>query len=100
MYLKIMSCNFLFSTSTSIVTPHPPPHSFTTRRSSDLNPPLLPQSEGSTFATEISLLDHITQICSHLGRERYRGRGRDRKSTRLNSSHVAISYSVFFLDNK
>src|SRR5215510_2664098 len=27
-------------------------------------------------------------------------RGRDRKSTRLNSSHVAISYAVFCLKNK
>src|SRR6266508_5612336 len=26
--------------------------------------------------------------------------GRDRKSTRLNSSHVAISYAVFFLKKK
>src|SRR5439155_26395272 len=29
-----------------------------------------------------------------------RGRGRDRKSTRLNSSHVAISYAVFCLKKK
>src|SRR5690625_6206365 len=29
-----------------------------------------------------------------------RARGRDRKSTRLNSSHVAISYAVFFLKDK
>src|SRR5690625_5505897 len=28
------------------------------------------------------------------------GRGRDRKSTRLNSSHVAISYAVFGLKTK
>src|SRR5690625_6383365 len=28
------------------------------------------------------------------------GRGRDRKSTRLNSSHVAISYAVFCLKKK
>src|SRR5690625_5925171 len=32
---------------------------------------------------------------------RYRGRpARDRKSTRLNSSHVAISYAVFCLKKK
>src|SRR5579884_4374495 len=29
-----------------------------------------------------------------------RGRGRNRKSTRLNSSHVAISYAVFCLKKK
>src|SRR5207253_9411814 len=29
-----------------------------------------------------------------------RSRGRDRKSTRLNSSHVAISYAVFCLKKK
>src|SRR5690625_6827414 len=28
------------------------------------------------------------------------GRGKDRKSTRLNSSHVAISYAVFCLKKK
>src|SRR5437868_11782903 len=32
----------------------------------------------------------------HLGR----GGGRDRKSTRLNSSHVSISYAVFCLKKK
>src|SRR5690625_6483335 len=31
---------------------------------------------------------------------RLRDRGRDRKSTRLNSSHVAISYAVFCLKKK
>src|SRR5437870_8421640 len=37
------------------------------------------------------------------GRSRHPGRGRpaqDRKSTRLNSSHVAISYAVFCLKKK
>src|SRR3989442_11494132 len=31
---------------------------------------------------------------------RLRGRGRDRKSTRLNSSHVRISHAVFCLKKK
>src|SRR5439155_19051586 len=31
---------------------------------------------------------------------RWRGRSADRKSTRLNSSHVAISYAVFCLKKK
>src|SRR5439155_23604775 len=34
------------------------------------------------------------------GRTLARGRQRDRKSTRLNSSHVAISYAVFCLKKK
>src|SRR3989442_6172131 len=33
-------------------------------------------------------------------RLRLRGRGADRKSTRLNSSHVRISYAVFCLKKK
>src|SRR5215208_7244146 len=39
--------------------------------------------------------------CAGLGvRRRARARWRDRKSTRLNSSHVAISYAVFCLKKK
>src|SRR3989442_5785854 len=34
------------------------------------------------------------------GRGRYRSRQLDRKSTRLNSSHVRISYAVFCLKKK
>src|SRR5207244_12562993 len=34
------------------------------------------------------------------GRSSDRGRGRDRKSTRLNSSHQIISYAVFCLKKK
>src|SRR5437660_7558415 len=34
------------------------------------------------------------------GRDREQQRRRDRKSTRLNSSHVAISYAVFCLKKK
>src|SRR5690349_24188254 len=34
------------------------------------------------------------------GRHSRRTRGRDRKSTRLNSSHVEISYAVFCLKKK
>src|SRR6266511_5804239 len=34
------------------------------------------------------------------GRRPARGHGRDRKSTRLNSSHVKISYAVFCLKKK
>src|SRR6266540_6832385 len=34
------------------------------------------------------------------GRARCGARGRDRKSTRLNSSHITISYAVFCLKKK
>src|SRR5437870_6671297 len=38
--------------------------------------------------------------CCPPRRQRYTRGGRDRKSTRLNSSHVAISYAVFCLKKK
>src|SRR5690625_6203591 len=42
-----------------------------------------------------------TTGCSYLwGSPTARALGRDRKSTRLNSSHVAISYAVFCLKKK
>src|SRR3712207_9009022 len=37
---------------------------------------------------------------ARLALERARGEGRDRKSTRLNSSHANISYAVFCLKKK
>src|SRR5436305_10498325 len=75
-------------------------HSFPTRRSSDLS--------GN------SILYGYTGRCtvspwvfpSHLSRERENGAlgvdqlQEDRKSTRLNSSHVRISYAVFCLKKK
>src|ERR1039457_4046330 len=36
----------------------------------------------------------------HLAGDQAAGRGPDRKSTRLNSSHLVISYAVFFLQKK
>src|SRR5699024_11539925 len=64
---------------------HPHPHSFPTRRSSDLPQRLRP-----------ALLQtgaHRPGICRALHPP-------DRKSTRLNSSHVSISYAVFCLKKK
>src|SRR5437660_8029393 len=79
-------------------------HSFPTRRSSDLYL--------ATIAADIvnaSLMTDVTTPCwlweSSKG-GRYGGqawsasRTSDRKSTRLNSSHVAISYAVFCLKKK
>src|SRR5699024_12629692 len=64
-------------------------HSFPTRRSSDLPwPPRYVASPVSTSPTP-----HPSWNVSNLG-------GGDRKSTRLNSSHVSISYAVFCLKKK
>src|SRR5207248_6007716 len=85
--------------------PPRPLHSFPTRRSSDLpvvgrrRLPLLlppppvgrPQHAGGTAGSPRS---H-----QGLARRRHR-RPRDRKSTRLNSSHRTISYAVFCLKKK
>src|SRR5690625_7499952 len=61
-------------------------HSFPTRRSSDLH---------------FSLLCDLSVGLAKLGELLIpSGEGIDRKSTRLNSSHVAISYAVFCLKKK
>src|SRR5690606_42074551 len=74
---------------------HPARHSFPTRRSSDL-----------TGSPAVFWLDperaHDRNLIEKV--ERYLGEhdtsGLDRKSTRLNSSHVKISYAVFCLKKK
>src|SRR5438874_6156930 len=75
-------------------------HSFPTRRSSDLSrlrrrrKPLRSQPLGSRLLSTPAELHPG-------GREaRHRGGDGDRKSTRLNSSHVEISYAVFCLKKK
>src|SRR5436190_14149261 len=69
-------------------------HSFPTRRSSDL----IPRSAICLCKPRFSI---IKMRCSAHGvparREKDR---RDRKSTRLNSSHTVISYAVFCLKKK
>src|SRR5699024_12636815 len=65
---------------------HPDLHSFPTRRSSDLPAPLIVIDMGT--ATTMSVIDPAG---NYIG---------DRKSTRLNSSHVSISYAVFCLKKK
>src|SRR5207249_10601298 len=89
-------------------SPHLPPrhlHSFPTRRSSDLT-----SSTGST--TRRTPLPRSSRPGSCRRPRRLSGRRRstssrsscsaqrDRKSTRLNSSHVSISYAVFCLKKK
>src|SRR5439155_24155585 len=84
--------------------PRPHLHSFPTRRSSDLSfrervraaatrSPLRSRRRRSAGARR-RLRAAARRPCAH------RSGGSDRKSTRLNSSHVAISYAVFCLKKK
>src|SRR5690606_41586272 len=98
----------LTATSFSSYRHHRHLPSFPTRRSSDLiavrgssmsplrrfAPP--PPHEGEDPRSAGGNFDHLTarqQMRAHI-------RMRDRKSTRLNSSHVKISYAVFCLKKK
>src|SRR5690606_41290972 len=95
------------------------PHSFPTRRSSDLNelfghekgaftgainekPGCFELAHGGTlFLDEIAEMEADIQVklLRALEQRSFRRLGgkKDRKSTRLNSSHVKISYAVFCL---
>src|SRR5690606_39884017 len=88
---------------------NPVQHSFPTRRSSDLHcrastaGPARGAASDETIAT--TKATRCTGGCSHdrSGRRHPDDRlhhRRDRKSTRLNSSHVKISYAVFCLKKK
>src|SRR5438874_6957270 len=80
-------------------------HSFPTRRSSDLVMKKLKRSEEYISCSRLwSALPRLP-ICSESGGGpidplQIGNLGRDRKSTRLNSSHVEISYAVFCLKKK
>src|SRR5207244_12669020 len=71
---------------------HPHQHSFPTRRSSDLRGHALRPAPTPGEARE--------QAARARAREHGGDRARDRKSTRLNSSHQIISYAVFCLKKK
>src|SRR5690554_7656298 len=85
----------------------PTPTLFPTRRSSDLHA----ETKGNRRYT-VRLLDTITNVyClgfagldkerpDYLSIQQDPGAPLDRKSTRLNSSHVRISYAVFCLKKK
>src|SRR5437868_15526631 len=82
---------------------HRLPHSFPTRRSSDLATALChrmrsgkPASPRFLNATSWNAFDRLL-VPKNLGDA---GFPEDRKSTRLNSSHVSISYAVFCLKKK
>src|SRR5690606_40424423 len=95
-----------------------PLHSFPTRRSSDLAQIkgftgqgvslLLQLPEGFSQLSALSRQSGAVQQCTaalHAGQHRHQGNFQrlkqlDRKSTRLNSSHVKISYAVFCLKKK
>src|SRR5699024_11797717 len=88
--------------------PLPPLHPFPTRRSSDLalrgpdQKPKGPRRENSSCARKDSCARKtaaLRQTAVGAGRPPPQV-GRDRKSTRLNSSHVSISYAVFCLKKK
>src|SRR5207245_10651392 len=97
----------------SLDGPHRDLHSFPTRRSSDLDggsssrglsaPSCLDPRGGRSRRREIARArrPHAERLSRQLrcfGRRR--GGRRDRKSTRLNSSHGSISYAVFCLKKK
>src|SRR5690349_23100028 len=72
-------------------------YSFPTRRSSDLAVEVIDAvDDGFAFGRERG--DHQRHRGAQIGR--HHRRALDRKSTRLNSSHVEISYAVFCLKKK
>src|SRR5205814_4547629 len=99
----VLSCIFLFFLHCS-VPPRDLP-SFPTRRSSDL-PPVQPHRLIGALIDESRLSD-LEAILGHSFADRavleiaHGAVGEaDRKSTRLNSSHLGISYAVFCLKKK
>src|SRR5690606_41702973 len=100
---------FVFSLLSSHVD-HRDLHSFPTRRSSDLGAApggwtwvLVRQGLRVIAIDNGPLREHLfdTGLVEHLRADGFRWQpARDRKSTRLNSSHVKISYAVFCLKKK
>src|SRR5207249_11784258 len=108
---SIPSCGSALISSFTCFCAHRYLHSFPTRRSSDL---------GSMADAEDLAQETFIQAYIHLGEFRreaqagswlyriavngclnwHKRQRRDRKSTRLNSSHVSISYAVFCLKKK
>src|SRR5207302_9227000 len=97
-------CLFLFFFDSHL--PHRDLHSFPTRRSSDLLPT---RARGPATAEGLSIRNPPRDArCGRWGMDGSgsategdsAGGSEDRKSTRLNSSHVKISYAVFCLKKK
>src|SRR5438477_8712341 len=97
---------FLFSSSLH----HRDLHSFPTRRSSDLvtlaeivrRGTLMGNASARAFFRCVARLSGQEQRLTAVARRGFgaRRRATDRKSTRLNSSHMSISYAVFCLKKK
>src|SRR5690606_41599017 len=96
---------------TEVPRPHDPRavHSFPTRRSSDLRPPQGCRRGADPHPDRDRHLDHRPLGPGGGTREQlqraappawWQGHREDRKSTRLNSSHVKISYAVVCLKKK
>src|SRR5690606_41394776 len=85
---------------------HPDLHSFPTRRSSDLRPGTAVHREQrglhrpAVHRQRDPLLGQPRHPRRRIDRPDPDGAPADRKSTRLNSSHVKISYAVFCLKKK
>src|SRR5206468_6400080 len=79
--------------------PHAHPHSFPTRRSSDLLGAAARAQELQEQLFKVELLTARWAVLEVLAKLPLELR-RDRKSTRLNSSHDQISYAVFCLKKK
>src|SRR5438067_3831073 len=81
-----------------------PPRStlFPTRRSSDLKEVFLrgPESSASTRRGRYQQVCRMALLTRNANELMLGAAKQDRKSTRLNSSHVSISYAVFCLKKK
>src|SRR5205085_10192878 len=100
----IFSCPFLFFFSLFFLYSYAPPrdlHSFPTRRSSDLAQALFPTPTMYCESLEPSSPCSTTMVAASAAFScQCEWQSRDRKSTRLNSSHSQISYAVFCLKKK
>src|SRR5690349_23881410 len=90
---------------TQITVKHPDHPSFPTRRSSDLSTSEPPSSSGAVTRSGRWRRDAASAVFSatrysHVSGDDAPLNDGDRKSTRLNSSHVEISYAVFCLKKK
>src|SRR5690606_41185921 len=102
--LLVVPCFFYVTSSPDILL-----HTFPTRRSSDLRWPastvsmrFMPIVDSWPSTRGRARLTVATSSLANRGRsvDRMAVMGGDRKSTRLNSSHVKISYAVFCLKKK
>src|SRR5207249_11473782 len=103
--------SYLFSSFLSCSAPHRDLHSFPTRRSSDLRRGEVERQAGAAAIGEVmdglhdDEVEYAVRVVASVAAHDVEGvavdaGGRDRKSTRLNSSHVSISYAVFCLKKK